>query len=356
MAQPAGQRFLKGIAALAIGLALSELAARVLLSVPAVSSRLTGDESGVWRRRWVAIQRGRRAAHPMIATDRYDEFLGWRPLPNLDLVIKGARLTTNAQGFRAAVDLERSSSPGVRRVLVLGDSFTFGEDVADDEAWPAVLDRRLPNADVLNLGVHGYGHDQMLLRLRREGLNLRPDVVLLGFVGVDLTRNRLDFRDAAKPRFILRHGSLILESDRVPTRDEVLVREFSRLALADLVSLAAFRWRRATGTERQHVEALGRALLETIASEAATAGARPVFLYLPASADLANLGEESPDERFFSAACRSIGEREPRLTCGSATAAFATAVARGERLEPGRHWGPAGHRAAAEAAAQLLVE
>jgi hypothetical protein len=58
--------------------------------------------------------------------------------------------------------------------------------------------------EVLNLGVHGYGHDQMLLYLREEGLRYRPDVVLLGFVQIDMPRNQLSFRDYAKPRFGVR--------------------------------------------------------------------------------------------------------------------------------------------------------
>jgi lysophospholipase L1-like esterase len=336
------------------GLLLAELSARAFLAMPQVNGRLKDDESGVWRRRWVGIQRGRQAAHPMIATDRYDEELGWHPLPHLDQVVKGAQLTTNGQGFRALADFSPRSPAGVRRVVALGDSFTFGEDVADEEAWPRILERQLPDTEVLNLGVHGYGHDQMLLLLRRQGIALRPDTVLLGFVGLDLSRNRLDFRDAAKPRFGLRDGRLVLEGNRVPTRERVLALEPWRPALGDLLSLAAFRRRQATGDERRQSEVLGQALLNAIATEAAAAGARPAFLYLPTGADVGVLDRQGEDERFFFAACRSIRTTQPSLTCDSARSSFAAAAARGENFTTGRHWGSAGHQAAADAAADLL--
>ena len=53
---------------------------------------------------------------------------------------------------------------------MLGDSFTFGEDVGDDETYSHHLEQLLPGTEVINLGVHGYGHDQMLIYLREEGI------------------------------------------------------------------------------------------------------------------------------------------------------------------------------------------
>ena len=44
---------------------------------------------------------------------------------------------------------------GVMRVLVFGDSLTFGDEVTDDETYVAHLQTMLPGTEVLNLGVHG---------------------------------------------------------------------------------------------------------------------------------------------------------------------------------------------------------
>ena len=48
----------------------------------------------------------------------------------------------------------------------------------------------LPQAEVINFGVHGYGHDQMLIFFKEEGVKYKPDVVILGFVYQDLLLSR----------------------------------------------------------------------------------------------------------------------------------------------------------------------
>ena len=63
---------------------------------------------------------------------------------------------------------------------MLGDSITFGTGVGDDETFSHLLDA-LPDLEVLNLGVDGYGTDQELIRLEREGLAFGPQVVILNF-------------------------------------------------------------------------------------------------------------------------------------------------------------------------------
>jgi hypothetical protein len=67
------------------------------------------------------------------------------------------------------------------RVVAVGCSFTFGQGVGDDQTWAAQLERLRPDLEVVNLGVVGYGLDQALLRLWRDGMPLRPDEVWLGW-------------------------------------------------------------------------------------------------------------------------------------------------------------------------------
>ncbi len=54
--------------------------------------------------------------------------------------------------------------------MVLADSFTFGDEVSDDETYSSYLQQALPGAENINLGVHGYGHDQMLILLMEDGI------------------------------------------------------------------------------------------------------------------------------------------------------------------------------------------
>lgn len=74
---------------------------------------------------------------------------------------------------------------GVRLVLCLGDSVTWGAEVEPHEAYPAQLDallrQRYPDQRwaVVNAGVPGANSSEVLLRLRRELRGRRPELVLI---------------------------------------------------------------------------------------------------------------------------------------------------------------------------------
>jgi hypothetical protein len=95
----------------------------------------------------------------------------------------------NHQGLRAGRDYG-PPLPG-RRILALGDSFTMGYSVPEEQTWVKVLEARLgPPWEVLNAGVPGYSTWQELAWFEEEGLALHPQIVLLGFfLGNDLADN-----------------------------------------------------------------------------------------------------------------------------------------------------------------------
>jgi hypothetical protein len=117
----------------------------------------------------------------------YSETYGWalRPSSHYEWVLKkGARaiwehkqVTVNRDGYRGPL-VAAQPEPTRSRVVMLGDSVTFGHGVGDDETFCAVLSRD-PRVEGVNLGVPGYGTDQELIRLEREGLALRPRAVVL---------------------------------------------------------------------------------------------------------------------------------------------------------------------------------
>jgi hypothetical protein len=116
--------------------------------------------------------------------------LGALPRPHLNIrkTFGGhervVNIETNSLGLRAPENLP---APGVRRVLALGDSFTFGDAVEQTEAWPYQLARRLNASgareryETLDAGVSGYGTAQELLLFRTLKPLFTPDVVVLGF-------------------------------------------------------------------------------------------------------------------------------------------------------------------------------
>jgi lysophospholipase L1-like esterase len=99
--------------------------------------------------------------------------------------VRGMPVRVNALGLRGP-EANAVPAPGVRRVLVLGDSSTFGEGVRDDETFPARLAAELaarrPAAwEVLNAGVQGYNTATELAWLERRGFALRPALVIVAF-------------------------------------------------------------------------------------------------------------------------------------------------------------------------------
>lgn len=100
-------------------------------------------------------------------------------------------IRTNSQGLRdREYPLEKPAN--TFRILVLGDSFTFGYGVEAEETYAKVLEKLLNRGstlkyEVLNGGVIGYGTFHELRFLRESGLALHPDLVVIGFVaGTDM--------------------------------------------------------------------------------------------------------------------------------------------------------------------------
>lgn len=80
--------------------------------------------------------------------------------------------------------------PGTFRVVVTGDSTTFGFGLAEDEHWPALLRRALTGlfegeraVEVINAGTVGYSTFQNRHQIERDLLPLDPDLVVMLFCG-----------------------------------------------------------------------------------------------------------------------------------------------------------------------------
>lgn len=349
---PAGSalRRLLQLAALVGVIALAmEVTARWVVSSETLLPRLSSpyDEPS-WRLRWL-LGRQSGAAMTRQSFDRHHPVRGWTLAPDLlDLpVFDGKRLSSNSRGLRGVREHAVPKPVGQLRIAVFGDSFTFGEDVGDEETFAYQVERLLTAsgtaAEVLNFGVHGYGHDQMLLYLRETLPLYQPDVVLVGYVSDDSLRNLTTFRDYAKPRFRLREGKLLLEGTPVPAPEELQARERWRSRLWDLLTMAAtraaFRW----GDRALEVDQLTDVLLSEIAREARAAGARPAIALLPAWNEL-NAPDPAPlpAEAFV----LGVGERG-QIPCLRLRPLFLDHARRGAELETVGHWGPLEHRIAA---------
>jgi hypothetical protein len=130
----------------------------------------------------------------------------------------------NADGFRDRLR-ERPKPDGVYRILVLGDSVTFGYGVEAEQSFPRLLEdelaERAPAAgiEVLNFGVGGYNPYTEVELFKDIGTRYEPDLVIVQFCINDLddptasysvhSRQRLAMiPDAAYPDPSLRQSPL----------------------------------------------------------------------------------------------------------------------------------------------------
>ena len=174
------------------------------------------------------------------AYQQHDPVLGWRPIPGVTARHHTTEFDVSyaigAHGFRQRdPPLQRGNredgSPRPR-VLVLGDSFVFGQGVAEEERFTERIAAAL-DIDVVAVGIPGSGTDQQLLLYEEltgpSGLFATPgpgskpsvpafDVVVLGFLLEAVERNADDSRAGrSKPRFVLDEaGALQLTGVPVP--------------------------------------------------------------------------------------------------------------------------------------------
>jgi len=215
-----------------------------------------------------------------VARLQYDSTLGWLP-----------KIGQSGTGWIANVDTGglRSNGPSMvaegKPVLVIGDSFTFGDEVADHETWAAQLERVLQKR-VLNGGVSAYGIDQAVLRSERLLDRHQPEVVILSFVSNDVDRTEFSYvpwGHGWKPYFDLVNDSLRLRNvpvpqTRIPGRYPALRRavNHSHFAAFVLSRTAPRWWRNLPPVKRVHTDGdkVSVALLARMDSLAKSRGAQ----------------------------------------------------------------------------------
>lgn len=101
-------------------------------------------------------------------------------------------VVTNEVGLRNAGEL--STNKAIPRILAIGDSYTFGPYVANEDTWPGWLERILnvrlypeTTVEVLNAGIGGYTITDEKAYLQEKGMAFNPDLVILGFFPNDIS-------------------------------------------------------------------------------------------------------------------------------------------------------------------------
>lgn len=151
---------------------------------------------------------------------QFDPQLGWSLKPGAYL-----RSVDNKRGFDYRIRVnsrgmrEREFSPikksAAKRILLVGDSITFGTGVEAERRFSNFMNRALgEDIEVLNGGVCGWGTDQELIYYESFVRDLNPDIVILSMtMANDVINNMLDhlfLESAPKPKFVLEGDSLKL--------------------------------------------------------------------------------------------------------------------------------------------------
>ena len=259
-----------------------------------------------------------------------------------------ARIPLNSFGLRDR-EFPVDKPPGIVRILVLGDSFTFGHGIENESApWPRVLETIL-NRDapadtvyqVINTAHNGFGTAEELTALRAS-LVFHPDLVILGYF----------FNDAETDEMILHPPSLT-------TVQRLLYGvHFALFSHSYLYGLAVVRWdilKIALGLEKsapqeweeiymhpEHLTLHKQQLLQ-IHSVAASVEAPLLIVTIPGNYDFAHY-PLAAGHAFMRRFCQ-----EQRLSCIDPLPAFVNEDYRRTRLNPhDAHPSEYGHRLIAQ--------
>ncbi len=110
-------------------------------------------------------------------------------------------VTHDAEGRRVVPSPPGAALAGPP-ILVVGDSYAYGDEVSDAESWAALLQARLGRR-VVNAGVSGYGLDQTVLQAERLAGEVKPAALVLVFIADNLRRAEMKrVWGAEKPYFV----------------------------------------------------------------------------------------------------------------------------------------------------------
>ncbi|GAB6036925.1 hypothetical protein JCM15519_14840 [Fundidesulfovibrio butyratiphilus] len=163
----------------------------------------------------------------------FDPDLGWSLKPGATAWSKttgvDVEYAINDQGYRGPV-VTPEKPEGTFRIVVVGDSHAFGFGLRERFTLPVLLQGYFKNVEVVNLAVSGYGIDQMLLRVRRDGYKLHPDLVICYVPHFADFRHMTDsIWRLGKPRFVEENGKLELKNSPVTNNSPL----FMALVAAD---------------------------------------------------------------------------------------------------------------------------
>ncbi len=316
----------------------------------------------------------------------YHPVIGYRFIPNLKARIPheggGYLLEANESGFRSSRPFVAAATPGYRRVLLVGDSFTAGDAVANKQRYSDLLETMLPTTEVYNFGLSSTGTDQQYLAWREFAREIACDAVVIAVFVENVRRVMARYRphrDAsgeqrlyAKPYYTLDGGRLQLHQvppavegltmEQLSNEEQGAVDTGGRFeTLRKLVTAIGAREVVQRMTHYQPLPAYdspdssGWRLMRAILSQWIAAIDKPVILMpLPLPQHLDQVCDAGPYQARFAELASELGcilhDPLPDLL------AYTPEVRRRFRWETDIHFTPQGHRAIADSLQPVLAE
>ena len=223
--------------------------------------------------------------------------LGWAPKPKVfipDEYGEDEYVKINENGFRDDDDTNKIAEDHKIRIFCSGDSFTFGQGVANNETWCHYLGLLNDNFDSVNLAQNGYGVDQMYLRYKRDAISLEHSIHIFAFISGDLDRMSVDTKYGyGKPimKVDADSGELITDNIPVPKLRWDLHRLINRLNFRSIDFLQrilskVFKKSDPLDIDYEKVGLIAEKVMLEIHRNSAANNVIPVFVYLPTKNDL----------------------------------------------------------------------
>ncbi len=154
---------------------------------------------------------------------KLDNILGHRNQPSARVTVTSPEYSTeyvvNEEGMRDEAQHPVPKPANVCRILLLGDSFTWGTGVDYIKTWPVIfeqaVEKQLHNIEVVKAGVSGYDTRQEVVYLGQLMPEYSPDVVVIAFLPNDLVTNMpISSSDSVTAMEIRRQDSLVTRSQQ----------------------------------------------------------------------------------------------------------------------------------------------
>ncbi|MBS0149583.1 MAG: hypothetical protein JSR31_01500 [Nitrospira sp.] len=312
-----------------VGLFVGEVAVR--LGVHSSSEGEVFGKTVLRPKSWEAVSADYRTMLRQLSGDltylEYDDVMGWTVGRN-KRSLNGLNYSS-AEGIRAPHQgVSFAGETEKTRIALVGDSFTFGEEVRYEDSWGYLLEKMLgPEFQVLNFGVGGYSVGQTYLRYEEDVRPWNPKVVIFSFISHDVWRTTWVYPFLAvpdwkmpfsKPRFVLRDDQLVLKNFPPLSPDEIFNRKamsrlpfmmydesysssewqhrfFDRSYLVRLVVSMFPQWtaEHSDSSEEMRLLVNARILTEFVRS-ATQAGSIPLMVYLPSRGEWGDKSETTP--------------------------------------------------------------